>query len=185
LKVESGGLFEDLPRDINNVAIIADPRNDEHLIIAGLHAAFLLFHNNAVDLVRLQDPSLADDEAFRRARQLTTRHYHWMILHEVLPLFIGQGMVDDILAQGRKFYTPFKDQAFIPVEFSLGYRFGHSLVRPSYRANLAGDNGQPFFGMIFDPSEEGRVDPDDLRGGTRALRRFIGWQTFFISATVR
>jgi hypothetical protein len=39
-KVESGGLFEDLPRTSNNTAIIADPRNDENLIIAGLHAAF-------------------------------------------------------------------------------------------------------------------------------------------------
>jgi hypothetical protein len=52
-------------------------------------------------------------------------------------------------------------------------------VRPSYRANLAGDNGQPVFGMIFDPSQEGEADPDDLRGGARAPRRFIGWQTFF------
>jgi hypothetical protein len=56
---------------------------------------------------------------------------------------------------------------------------GHSLVRPSYRANLAGDNGEPFFAFIFDPSQEGAADPDDLRGGSRAPRRFIGWQTFF------
>jgi hypothetical protein len=33
--------------------------------------------------------------------------------------------------------------------------------------------------MIFDPSQDGRADPDDLRGGARAPRRFIGWQTFF------
>jgi hypothetical protein len=59
-------------------------------------------------------------------------------------------------------------------------RFGHSMVRPSYRANLAGDNdGSAFFGMIFDPSGEGQSDPVDLRGGARARRRFIGWQTFF------
>jgi len=51
-------------------------------------------------------------------------------------------------------------------------------VRPSYRANLAGDNGKPFFGRIFDPSQEGAADPDVLRGGARAPRRFIGWQTF-------
>ena len=52
LRVESGGLFEDLPRAADSAAIIADPRNDENLIIAGLHAAFLLFHNRAVDEVR-------------------------------------------------------------------------------------------------------------------------------------
>jgi hypothetical protein len=53
------------------------------------------------------------------------------------------------------------------------------MVGPSYRANLHGNNGQPFFGMIFDPADEGSPDPMDLRGGVRALRRFIGWQTFF------
>ena len=178
-RVESGGLFEDLPRDEHHVAIIADPRNDENLIIAGLHAAFLLFHNHAVDRIRSQNPSIADEEAFHEARRLTTWHYHWMILHEFLPGFVGQAVVDDILAHGRQFYTPFYDLAFIPVEFQISYRFGHSLVRPSYRANLAGDNGRPFFGMIFDPSQEGSADPDDLRGGVRAPRRFIGWQTFF------
>jgi Animal haem peroxidase len=178
-KVGSGGLFEDLPRHENNEAIIADPRNDEHMMIAGLHAAFLLFHNHAVDLVRSRYPSISNEEAFGEARRLTTWHYHWMILYEFLPLFVGQAMVDDILANGRKFYTPFDDQAFIPVEFQISYRFGHSIVRPSYRANLAGDNGRPFFGMIFDPSQEGEADPDDLRGGARAPLRFIGWQTFF------
>jgi hypothetical protein len=68
----------------------------------------------------------------------------------------------------------------MPVEFQgAAYRFGHSLVRPSYRANLAGDNKQPFFGFIFDPAGQGQRDPVDLRGGARAPRRFIGWQTFF------
>src|SRR5262249_5524195 len=49
LKVESGGLFEDLPRMADGTAIIADPRNDENVIISGLQAAFLLFHNGVVD----------------------------------------------------------------------------------------------------------------------------------------
>ena len=62
---------------------------------------------------------------------------------------------------------------------AAAYRFGHSIVRPSYRANLAGDGGQPFFGFIFDPAGEGQADPIDLRGGARAARRFVGWQTFF------
>ena len=39
--------------------------------------------------------------------------------------------------------------------------------------------GTPFFAFIFDPAGEGQTDPIDLRGGARAQRRFIGWQTFF------
>jgi hypothetical protein len=89
-------------------------------------------------------------------------------------------MVNNILTHGRKFYTP--DVTQIPVEFQgAAFRFGHSMVRPSYRANLTSGvpGGEPFFGMIFDPSQENSRDPDDLRGGSRARRRFIGWQTFF------
>ena len=33
------------------------------------------------------------------------------------------------------------------------------MVRPSYRANLAGDNGQPFFAFIFDPSRRAGPTP--------------------------
>ena len=158
--IESGGQFEDLPRDpINHVAIIGDPRNDENMIIAGLHAAFLLFHNHAVDLIRTQYPGIPDNDAYLQAQRLTVWHYEWMILHEFLPHVVPQSVIDDVLTNGRHFYNPLHNEAFIPVEFQITYRFGHSMVRPSYRANLHGDNGQPFFGMIFDPAGEGSPDP--------------------------
>jgi len=179
-RIESGGQFEDLPRDpTNNAAIIGDPRNDENVIIAGLHAAVLLFHNHAVNLVRSQNPSITDNEAYFQAHRLTVWHYQWMILHQFLPLIVGQPVIDDVLTNGRHFYNPLHNEAFIPVEFQITYRFGHSMVRPSYRANLHGDNGQPFFAMIFDPAGENSSDPVDLRGFARAPRRFVGWQTFF------
>ena len=180
LKIESGGLFEDLPRRGDGAAVIADPRNDENLIIAGLQCAFILFHNNAVDLVRAKSSSAQPPEVFAEARRLTTWHYQWLVVHDFLPQIVGQSMVDDVLGRGRRLYRPAEGEAFMPVEFQTGtYRMGHSMVRPSYRANLAGDHGQPFFGFVFDPSQEGKADPDDFRGGARAPRRFIGWQTFF------
>jgi hypothetical protein len=179
LKLESGGLFEDLPRRADGTAIVGDPRNDENLIIAGLHCAFAAFHNRAVDHVRGEGLSDAAD-VFAAARRLTTWHYHWLVVNEFLPQIVGQDMVDRVLRRGRRLYTPARGEAFMPVEFQTGtYRMGHSMVRPSYRANLAGDSGKPFFAFIFDPSQEGSPDPDDLRGGARAPRRFVGWQTFF------
>jgi hypothetical protein len=174
LRIESCGPFEDVPRLADGTAMIADPRNDEHVLIAGLQAAFILFHNNAVDLARASGAA----DAFARARRLTTWHYHWLILHEFLPQFVGRELLDDVLANGRRFFRP-RGGSFMPVEFQgAAYRFGHSMVRPSYRANLAGDDGDPFFAMIFDPGAGG-PDPSDLRGGFRAARRFVGWQTFF------
>jgi len=86
------------------------------MIIAGLHVAFLLFHNNVVDRIADNDNQVQlvatrrqredPDELFRRARRLTTWHYQWMILHEFLPLFIGQAMVDNILKTDESFTSP-------------------------------------------------------------------------------
>ena len=180
LRIDFGGQFEDLPRvdGGTSTAIIPDPRNDENLIIGGLQCAFILFHNNAVDWAR--DRGYKGGSTFEQARRLTTWHYHWLVVHEFLPQIVGQSMVDDVLRNGRRFYKPRMREGFIPVEFQTGaYRFGHSMVRPSYRANLRGDNGAPFFGMVFDRAGDGQTDPIDLRGGVRAARRFIGWQTFF------
>jgi len=178
-KVESGGLFEDLPRGSDMGTIIADPRNDENVVLSGMQAAFLKFHNNIVDHLRgKKGPRPGDFEA---ARRLATRHYQWMLVHEYLPQIVGQALVDDILVNGRRFYRP-KGGTTIPVEFqSAAFRFGHSQVRPSYRANMAGNaDGTPLFGLIFDPdNNQGSDDPDDFVGGFRGARRFIGWQTFF------
>ncbi len=118
-------------------------------------------------------------------------HYQWIILHEFLPLTIGQERVDDILRKGPQFYQAdngpggrrargSKDP-LIPIEFSVAaYRFGHSQIRPSYRVNFGPADGQEFFAFVFDDTQDlGLEDPNDLRGGKRAPRRFVDWQTFF------
>jgi len=178
LRIENGGLFEDVPRRADGTAIVGDPRNDEHVIIAGLHAAFIRFHNACVDRVRASGPA-APGDVFEHARRLVTWHYQWIVVREFLPQICGQDRVRAALRH-RRLFRPRRGQAQIPVEFQAAvYRMGHSMVRPSYRANLAGDAGQPFFGFIFDRSQDGVPDAADLRGGQRASRRFVGWQTFF------
>jgi hypothetical protein len=91
-------------------------------------------------------------------------------------------VVDDILADGRKFYK-WRNLPFIPVEFSVAaYRFGHSQVRPSYRSNfgpMPTDINSQVFKLIFNDSLPDSPDPNDLRGGKRAPTRFIDWPTFF------
>jgi hypothetical protein len=185
LRIENGGIFEDLPRNAEGTAIIPDPRSDQNMMVSGLHCAFILFHNKAVDHVRLQQGLIDPAAIYAEARRLTLWHYHWLILNEFLPLFIGPALVNDILTNGRRFYLPDMGQATMPIEFQGAcFRVGHTMIRPSYRANLKGDNGKPFFGFIFDPAlgditPAPGLDPADLRSGFRAPRRFIGWQTFF------
>jgi hypothetical protein len=174
--VSGGGRFEDLPRFGNLRASIADPRNDENLVISGLQAAFLLAHNRTVDDRRARN--LPGDPWFH-ARRTMIHHWQWIVVNEFLPQIVGQSLVSDIFRNGRRWYR--FNQPTMPVEFQTGaYRFGHSMVRPSYRANRTGNaDGTAFFGFIFDPAGQGQRDPVDLRGGARARRRFIGWETFF------
>jgi hypothetical protein len=104
----------------------------------------------------------------------------------------GPAVVADVLAHGPRFYRPRVGKGFVPIEFAgAGYRFGHSMVRPSYRVNFTSGTGpsgdpaaHPFFALVFDPDEPGFDQPADhdradMLGGFPAARRYIGWQTFF------
>jgi len=92
--------FEDLPRNEQGLALVGDPRNDTHLFISQLHLAFLRFHNRVVDGVRNQ--GVSPDQAFERARQMVRWHYQWIVLHEFLPLCVGEDTVTEILEAGPK-----------------------------------------------------------------------------------
>jgi len=178
-----GAVRYDLPRDPNNVAILGDSRNDEHVILAQFHMAMLRFHNAVIDHLR-KEPAHADDSAdriFKLAQRQVRWHYQWIILHEFLPMTIGQERVDEILKKGLRYYEVDRRNPAIPIEFSVAaYRFGHSQIRPSYRLNFGPTGGSPFFAFLFDDTQDPNdTDPDDLRGGKRAARRFVDWQTFF------
>ena len=207
LKIGSGGVHEDVPRVPNGDgtygALLGDPRNDENVMIAGLHCAHILFYNRVLDELDNLDlsgfPTAQNDEgtpydAFLQARQVTQWHYQWLLVNEHLPQIDGQAVVNDVLQNGNRFYNPPPGDAFMPIEFgAAAYRFGHSMVRPSYRSNFSSGTGDstsptkdPFFGLVFDASIPAlqfsappSFDRDDLLGGYPAPRRYIGWQTFF------
>jgi hypothetical protein len=178
-----GSTRHDLPRNGQLVALAGDPRNDENLVVSQLQLALLRFHNTVIGDVRNElGPGFTVDEIFAEAQRTVRWHYQWLLVHEFLPVTVGQDIVDDVLANGAKHYK-WRNDPFIPVEFSVAaYRFGHSQVRPSYRANFgtnATNPAQQFFALLFDPAATDPDDPADLRGGRRAARRFIDWQTFF------
>ena len=182
-KNKDGVVKFDLPRNTQNTALIGDPRNDENLIVSQLHLLLLRFHNHVVDFIKSETPSKSPGQIFAEAQESVRWHYQWIILHEFLPLLCGQDVVKDILDNGRKYYG-WNNEPFIPVEFSVAaYRFGHSQVRPSYRANFGNSTEAtfaPFFAPIFNSALDMTLpDPEDLRGGKRATRRFIDWGTFF------
>lgn len=205
--VSRGGVTRyDVPRDPLGEAIIGDSRNDEHVILSQLHLAMLRFHNAVTDQLQAQNTNQtrSPGDLFSEAQRLVRWHYQWIIVHEFLPLTIGQDRVDQILQEGQRFYqvaTPpgssnrgsggrnqngrqaqvQQTAPELPIEFSVAaYRFGHSQVRPSYRLNFGADDDSHFFAFVLDNREDPNAsDPGDLRGGRRAPRRFVDWQTFF------
>ncbi|NEU81354.1 heme peroxidase family protein [Nostoc sp. UIC 10630] len=130
-------LSRDLPRN-NKIATIGDSRNDENLIVAQFHTAFLRFHNAVVDWVRKNEPKNAQDNKrlFLRAQTLVRWHYQWLVVNDFLKTVTARGTVDSILRDGLKFYHPRNGNLFMPLEFSVAaYRFGHSMVRAAYDYN--------------------------------------------------
>ena len=121
-------------------AVIGDPRNDENVILAQLHAMFLRFHNRMTEHQKTAD--------FTDAQRIVRWHYQWVILHDFLPRIVGKQLYSEYLPYIKPksasdflnrpelpFYRP-KNEAYIPIEFSAAaYRFGHSMVRRKYRLN--------------------------------------------------
>ncbi|MFN8060791.1 MAG: heme peroxidase family protein [Vicinamibacterales bacterium] len=137
---DGSGAHPDLPRNGGSPrrALIGDKRNDENLIVSQLHATFLRFHNAVVD--RLEHANVPASRLFDEAQRLVRWHYQWAILHDFLPAIVGDDMARAVREgdHGRpdlRLFRPVRE-AFMPVEFSAAaYRFGHSMVRPSYSLN--------------------------------------------------
>ncbi|WP_245495527.1 peroxidase family protein [Rhizobium ruizarguesonis] len=182
----------DLPRNNASIrrALLGDKRNDENLIVSQLHTTFVRFHNKVVDTLGTRD--------FELCQQTVRWHYQWIVLHDFLPRIIGQETYERVIVgRGEKpvirFYNPQGRYAFIPVEFSVAaYRYGHTMVRPSYSLNRivtkARPDEQPFNGKmakfnripIFSLTDVAQEPLANLNG-FRELPDFwsIDWAFFF------
>jgi hypothetical protein len=121
----------DLPRK-NSKAQIGDGRNDENLVVAQLHLAFLKFHNSVVHWLAAHGGG-----SFDRARELTTWHYQLVTVEDFLKSVVDPAVVDG-LRDGSiaPVFQPDEQNPSMPLEFSIAaFRFGHSMVRGAYDWN--------------------------------------------------
>ncbi|HKR13317.1 MAG TPA: heme peroxidase family protein [Pyrinomonadaceae bacterium] len=153
----------DVQRNADGIAVIADPRNDTHLLISQLHLAMCTAHNDFVDEVRAR--GVENDRVFDEAARQMRWHYQWIVLNEFLPALAGDALVEQVLRDGPRWFRP-RHGGFIPLEFAgAAYRYGHSQIRHRYRVNLQ--------------SEPVPLFPDLL--GFRAVprERAVDWTLFF------
>jgi hypothetical protein len=191
--LKTPGVVYDVPRNPDTgKAVIADPRNDQTLIILQMHVAMQMFHNKLVDYMRkLLVPRAA---VFESARRMARWHYQWMVTHDFLPAIVGKAMADSVYKEvltgvpiiNIKYYKPTNPlgRPFIPVEFAVAaYRFGHSITRPRYTVQdyvtstgaTVEVKGVPLFEAVAS---------DNNLNGSRLLpaRLKIQWSKFFNQA---
>ncbi len=155
------GLPHDLPRNPQGMAIVGDERNDENLLVAQTHVAFLRFHNAIVD--RLAG-TVADDDLFDAARRAVVDLYQAMVIRDFLTKICDVNDVEAVLRDGRRFFRfeTFGNygQPYMPVEFSAAaYRLGHSMVREEYSHNRIFDPAT--FRLLFDfTAKSGAIGTD-------------------------
>ena len=172
----AGAFRNDLPRSPEGFALIGDHRNDENLIVAQTHLAFLKFHNKVVDM--LAGGATPSNALFAEARRIVTWHYQWMVLHDFVERLTEDGIIDSILKKGRQFYR-FQTTPYMPIEFSAAaYRLGHSMVRERYSHNRIFDNTG--FNLLFKfTGLSGDVQGEDGQFKTVPSNWIIDWRRWY------
>jgi len=151
----------DLQRVPSERATIGDPRNDENLIVSQLQTTFIRFHNQVLNLVGNENPNLSHEDVFKLSQKTVRWHYQWVVVHDYLRRLVGPETIADILpsspyvvptgeaamAEPRLRFYHWGEQPYMPVEFSVAaYRFGHSMIRPSYLINSEAKTEPPVEG---------------------------------------
>jgi hypothetical protein len=153
----------DLPRNQEGIALVGDPRQDVHVLISQMQVAMIGAHNRLVD--RMREDGVAEADLFDEARRALTWHYQWVVLHDFLPMTIGEARTARLLEEGPRFFAHDGTVA-IPLEFAdAAYRYGHSQMRHTYQVQAGGPQLTLF--------------PDLL--GFRAVppERAVEWRTLF------
>jgi hypothetical protein len=169
----------DLLRNADDIAIIADTRNDENIIISQLHLAFLKFHNRVFADVKAANPNFTLQEMIDAAKQIVVNFYQWLVIHEFLPSICGKYYSRLFDEMGVPIISPQIRAMFpnMPIEFSGAlYRMGHSMVRDAYYVNKNFDTFPIFSPTLAPPL----ITAQDLRGSIPLPSNFsIDWSMYY------
>jgi hypothetical protein len=157
----------DVLRLLDQTAILGDKRNDENKIVAQMQSTFIALHNRLIKddgVLRSLGGDLSSAEGRFRAAVCAARwHYQWVAVFDFLAnRLCAPGIIERLLNTGGmpcipNYTRPKFKYPYMPVEFSgAAYRFGHSIVRPSYALNAevgVGEHRIPIFSQETDRRE--------------------------------
>lgn len=196
----------DLARTADGTALIGDPRNDENLLLAQLHLAFVKFHNAVVDGLaankitdaygEVMPPQPADEPPTRQPgasldRLLDAGNWYdslfakaqqlvrWHYQWIVVREFLPLVVDQEVLADVEQNGPRFftpGDRPFMPVEFSAAAF--RAVGHPTVRSGYRVN--EHFAGRIFPDDPDAPAKPrTDLRGGPVDRRHAVDFSFFF------
>ena len=208
----------DLPRhtDPNNSevqsAYILDPRNDENQLILQIHILIERLHNAirndsqfAPQLAGLHKPG----EIINRVRREVVATWQSFVLNDYMPAILDAATLAFVLRQiniaavdlahpeqqyGELKHKPYRDLVTgrnvvrMPHEFAIGFRFGHSQLRPAYLLN---NNNVVLLFKDARHSDKVQIEgnsvavsgKDDLRGSRKLQpNHVLDWDVFYPQA---
>lgn len=157
-------------------AFITDARNDENQLVLQIHVLLMRVHNKLIEQMKT-------DDVDKVRRELVT-NFQSVVLNEYLPLIIEPKTLEFVLSEIRKpdfgklKHKPLRNLVDgtnvvrMPHEFAIGFRFGHSQLRPAYKLN-----SNPAVALFNNRHDDGA---DDLRGSRPlAEDHVIDWDIFY------
>lgn len=205
----------DLPRYADpatpgtETAYILDPRNDENQILLQVHILVQRLHNKirndsqfAPQLSGIKDRH----EIIKRVRQEVVSTWQSFVLHDYMPAILDPDTLSYVLQQmklqatgaaraeqqyGALKHKPYRDLVTgknvtrMPYEFSIGFRFGHSQLRPAYLLNkhnvvLLFKDARQSDSVVIEGDPVHVSGKDDLRGSRRLhANHVLDWNVFY------
>ncbi len=125
------GTEQDVPRNRQGRALIADPRNDENVVLSQLHLGMIRFHNALVE--HLASTGDSGTTLFNQAQRQVRWHYQWAVVNDFLPQIVGPSRVEAALERD---FSSQDALVGLPLEVAQGVlRYVYSQVRLQYQLN--------------------------------------------------
>ena len=169
------------------MAFIFDPRNDENQLILQIHILLQRLHNALIDAERNSEGFVEPKniwDLIERVRKEVVANWQSFLLNEYMPAVLDADTLKHVLKQihikatdpkkpqlefGDLKNKPLRDLVTgknvirMPHEFAIGFRFGHSQLRPMYLLNKFKKDASVV--LLF---KDARVSPEvkvDVQGG--------------------
>jgi hypothetical protein len=159
--------------------LLADPRNDDNANLSQLLTIFVWLHNTVLERIEAAPPidqsrpaEITGEFQFSAARRIVTDIYRRIVRHDLVPRIIDHRVLSHYDTQRNPFVDQVNDGR-MPLEFShAAYRFGHAMIRPSYKLN-----------DVHDPFDIEQIMRTTSRRKPQAMplneRWIIEWSRFF------